>query len=130
MSVLSLVAVGVVGTVLCIILRQHKPEFSLFVSLLVGMLILGAVISALQPVFESLNTLTEAVSLSSVYGQVLLKSLAVCFITQMASESCRDAGESAIASKLEMAGKAAVVVLALPLFESLVSMVTSLIEGS
>lgn len=127
MDIISLVAIALVGAVLGIILRQYKPEFGIYISLLVGIVVLSAVIAALIPALDSLNELVGMVELAPVYGQILLKALAICCVTQLAADSCRDAGESAIASKIEMAGKAAILVIALPLFENLVGIVTNLI---
>jgi stage III sporulation protein AD len=53
--------------------------------------------------------------------------LAVCYLTQLATDACKDAGETAIAGKLELAGKIAIVILSLPLFNSLVNLITGLI---
>ena len=48
---------------------------------------------------------------------ILLKTLGVCFLTQLSADSCRDAGEGALAAKVELAGKLFIVILALPLFQ-------------
>ena len=128
MNILSVVGLGLTGALLGIIIRQYKPEFSIYVSLTVGIIILGALIGLISPVLDTITELTDAVNLNDIYGSVLLKALAICYITQLASDSCSDAGEKAIASKLEMAGKIAIVVISLPLFQSLVNVVTGLIS--
>ena len=58
-----------------------------------------------------------------------MKTLGICFLTQFAVDSCKDAGESALASKVELAGKVTVVVMALPLFQSIASTAVSLVGG-
>ncbi len=128
MNILSVVGLGLTGALLGIIIRQYKPEFSIYVSLTVGIIILGALIGLISPVLDTITELTDAVNLNDIYGSVLLKALAICYITQLASDCCSDAGEKAIASKLEMAGKIAIVVISLPLFQSLVNVVTGLIS--
>lgn len=128
MNILSIVGIGLVGALLGIILRQYKPEFSIYISLLVGIIILAVLISVISPVLDTIKELTDAVNLNDIYGKVLLKALAICYITQLASDCCADAGEKAIAGKLEMAGKIAIVVISLPLFQSLVNVVTGLIS--
>ena len=57
-----------------------------------------------------------------------MKSLAVCYITQMASDSCADAGEKSIAAKIELAGKFAIVLLALPVFDRLTEVIKQLLQ--
>ena len=128
MNIIAFVGAGIIGAVLSSVLKQYKPEFSIYVSLTVGIIILGALIGLISPVLDTITELTDAVNLNDIYGSVLLKALAICYITQLASDCCSDAGEKAIASKLEMAGKIAIVVISLPLFQSLVNVVTGLIS--
>ena len=45
----------------------------------------------------------------------------------MAGESCSDAGETSIAAKIALAGKIAVVLIALPLFEKLMEVIKQLL---
>ena len=116
------------SAVLCVIIRQYKPEAALGVSLACGVLIMTAVVTMLAPSVAAISELAAAAGLSGGYSQVLLKALAVCYLTQLASDSCRDAGESAIASKIELAGKAAIAVISLPVFTELAQLVTDLIN--
>ncbi len=113
---------------LCIIVRQYKPEMALGISTACGVLILIAVISMLSPSVEAIVELTDSAGLDEGYAAILLKALAVCYITQLSADCCRDAGENAIASKIELAGKAAIVVISLPVFASLAELVTNLIK--
>ena len=113
---------------LCVIVRQYKPEMALGISTACGILILTAVITMLAPSVSAIAELTEAAGLDEGYAAILLKALAVCYITQLAADCCRDAGESAIAGKIELAGKSAIVVISLPVFASLAELVTNLIK--
>ncbi len=126
MNIISLAGTAVISAVLCVVVRQYKPEAALGIGLACGVIILGAVISMLAPSIEAINTLTQAAGIDSEFARVLLKALAVCYVTQLSADCCRDAGESAIASKLELAGRAAILVVSLPVFTSLAELVTKL----
>ena len=71
----------------------------------------------------------DKVGIPSEYAQILFKCLGICLITQFASDSCKDAGESSLGTKIDTAGKIALVVISLPLMEKLVETATSLIKG-
>ncbi len=129
MDITAIAGLGILSAVLCVIVRQYKPEMALGISTACGVLILIAVISMLQPSVEAITELTEAAGLDDGYAAILLKALAVCYMTQLSSDCCRDAGESAIATKIELAGKAAIVVISLPVFASLAEIVTNLINN-
>ena len=128
MDITTLVGIAVLSAVLCIIVRQYKPEMALGISIACGVLIMGAVIAMLAPSVELISQLTGAAGLDGGYSRTLFKALAVCYITQLGSDCCRDAGESAIAGTIELAGKAAVVVISLPVFSALAEIVTGLLE--
>ena len=116
-----------VAAVLSVILRQYNREFGFYIPLAAGIIILGAVIAAVRPILDTVNNLMTAINMNNIYGQTLLKGLAVCYLTQLAVDACKDAGELAIANKLELAGKIAIVVLSLPLFNNLITLITGLI---
>lgn len=128
MDITAIAGIGILSAVLCVIVRQYKPEMALGISTACGVLILIAVISMLSPSVEAITELTDSAGLDEGYAAILLKALAVCYITQLSADCCRDAGESAIASKIELAGKAAIVVISLPVFASLAELVTNLIK--
>ena len=79
MDIISLVGMGVLSAVLCIIVRQYKPEMALGVSIACGVLIMGAVITMLAPSAELISQLTGAAGLDSGYSRTLFKALAVCY---------------------------------------------------
>lgn len=127
MDITSLVGAAVLSAVLCVIVRQYKPEMSLGISIACGVLLMGAAAAMLAPSAELISKLAGSAGLDSGYARTLFKALAVCYITQLGADVCRDAGESAIAGKVELAGKAAVVVISLPVFSALADLVLELL---
>lgn len=128
MNIVIIASVALIAAVLSIVLKQYKPEYSLFISIGAGVLIFLSVLAVIEPVLSFIEELTEQAGLEGVYGEVLIKSLAICYITQLACDCCKDAGESAIAGKLQIAGKIAVLLIALPMFKSLTEIVAGLIN--
>lgn len=127
MNVIALTGAGIAAAVLSAILRQYNREYGLYISLAACALILGAVLNAVSPLLNLIGTLREAAGLDSAYVAVLLKALAVCCMTQLASDCCRDGGEAAIASKIDFAGRIAVLLISVPLFEKLIGLIKDLI---
>ena len=128
MNIIAFVGAGIIGAVLSVVLRQYKPEFSIYITLITGMLMLGAAVTAVKPVIETVSGYLQIADPDTSYADVLIKSLAVCYITQMASDSCADAGEKSIAAKIEVAGKFAIVLLALPVFDRLMEVIKQLLQ--
>ena len=128
MNIIIIASVALIAAILSLVLKQYKPEYSLFISISAGILIFLSVLAVTRPIMDFINSLTAQTGLSGVYAEVLIKSLAVCYITQLASDCCTDAGETAIAGKLQIAGKVAILLIALPMFQSLTELVTELIN--
>lgn len=127
MDIISLAGLGIISAVLCVIVRQYRPDAALGVSMACGIIVLAAVMKMLAPSVEVLSALADRAGISGEFTAVLLKALAVCYITQLSADACRDAGESAIASKLELAGRAALVLITLPVFTALAEEITKLL---
>lgn len=129
MNTIALISAACIGAVLSLLLKQYRPEYSLFTSLGTGILLLVAVISALGPVLEEINDIAQTAQIDGIYIKILMKSLAVCYITQLAYDCCKDAGESAIAGKIDMAGKISVLIISLPLFTAITDLIKKLISA-
>jgi stage III sporulation protein AD len=127
MELFSIVGAGIVAAVLAIVLRQLRPEYALISSLLAGVVILLAVFLSASELIGEMRSILSAVDLSGEYAEAMFKALGICFVTQLAGDSCRDAGEGAIAGKIELAGRVAVLAVSLPLFRDVLKIAGSLI---
>ena len=127
MKLEALIGVSLCTAVLGVLLRQYRPEFSMVLSVLCGVGVLLWVIQELTPVLLKIRELGELSLPDNLGGEILMKSLGVCLVTQVACDICRDVGESSIAARLETAGKAAMLLLALPVFTRLLDQALSLI---
>ncbi|HJB26596.1 MAG TPA: stage III sporulation AC/AD family protein [Firmicutes bacterium] len=126
MEIAAIIGVALIAMILCVLLRGYRPEYSVFLSLTAGIFILLMALNALTPMMGTLSQLIEISGQGREAFSILLKALGVCFITQLASDACKDAGEGAIASKVELAGKVVILLLAMPLFEQIIGVATSL----
>lgn len=127
MNIVAIAGIAIVAAVFAAMLKRRNQEYSIVLSIAAGVIILFEVFANISPALRQINTLLASSGLSSEYTVILLKALGVCFLAQFAGDSCRDAGESALASKVELAGKIAIVVLSLPLFEKIASTAVGLI---
>ena len=129
MEVAAVVGLTVAAAFLAVVLRQQRPEFALAIGLMAGAAILTLILTKAVPVFDSLKDMLDQTSLPAEYGAVLFKAMGVCLLTQLAADACEDAGEKALASKAELAGKVALLILALPLFQKVAELAASLMSG-
>ncbi|WP_077534026.1 SpoIIIAC/SpoIIIAD family protein [Massiliimalia massiliensis] len=128
MDIFPIVGIALVGAALCILFKQYKPEYAMLTALISGILLFGMILLNLEPVFQTVTEMMERVQVNSEYAKAVIKALGICYVVQLAADTCRDAGQSALAGKVELGGKAAVVVIALPLFQNLLNLALSLID--
>ena len=50
-----------------------------------------------------------------MYLQTILKIIGIAYIAEFGSQVCRDAGEGAVANKIEFAAKVLIMVMAVPI---------------
>jgi stage III sporulation protein AD len=127
MNIFSIIIFSIICAVLCIVIKQYKPEYAVMISLLSSVIVVLALISMSSPVFDLFNRFNELTGLDEEYGEILLKSLGICLIAQLGSDLCNDAGQTSIATKIELAGKIATLVVSLPLFSSVLKVIERII---
>lgn len=121
---------AIIAAAISVLIKQYKPEYSLAVNLGAGVIILLFVLVSAAPIISELRSLIGQTGVNAEYIVILLKALGICFVTQLAADICRDSGAASIASKVETAGKVAVLLSALPLFERILGIAKALINAS
>lgn len=116
---------AIVAAVICLLIRQYKPEYAVAIELVCGVLILGVIMVQMSPVLSVIRELLGKLDIANEYVIIIVKALGICYITQLACDTCRDAGQTAIATKIELAGKVAIVLLSLPMFTQLLDIALS-----
>ena len=126
MDTVKYCGLALISVFLGMLLRQMRPEYGTLLSAASCLLLAAAASSCLIPLISYLKGL-EGGKMSDCIV-LLLKALGIGILTQTAAEICRDAGDSAIASKIELLGKAEILVLALPFISELLATARSLLS--
>ena len=79
-----------------------------------------------EPMAE-IRDIFEMAGIADSYISIVFKTLAICCITHITAEPCRDSGEGAIASAAELWGRGAVLVLGIPVFKGFLQLIEKLI---
>lgn len=126
-EVFKIVSFAIVSIVLIILLKQQKPEIALLLTIVVAVSILFIAVDKLSGIFELLETLVAKSGINKNFLSIILKITIIAYIVEFGKNICVDAGQSSIATKLEMAGKVIIVCLSLPIISSLVNILTGLV---
>lgn len=114
MDIIKIVGLGLVATILVVIIKQQRPELAVQLSIVVGAVIFTMMLGKINSVISLLQEMARRSNISMLYMETILKIIGVAYIAEFGAQICRDAGEGAIASKVEFAAKVIVIVLAIP----------------
>ncbi|MCQ4727319.1 stage III sporulation protein AD [Anaerotignum faecicola] len=127
MEILQIVILGIVATLLSVSLKNSSPNFSLLIGLVTGILIFLFMAEYLKKVLDILINLTQSAGVNGAYIEVVLKIMGIAYISRFGAELCKDAGESAVAAKIDLAGKVLIAVVSSPVILALMEMVQNFI---
>ena len=124
----KLAGIIVVSLILIIFIRDTKKEFSLLLSIAVGILVFMSVTQEFYSVVETISSLVENSGEISSYISLMLKILGISLLGQFVIDLCRDNGENALATQTEIAIKIVIISMTLPLIETVIKIVTGLLK--
>ena len=116
MEITALIVLCIITALLALSLRWQRPEFAMLLSLGCGLFVLLYLLGQMKDIFSGLEDILSGLSGQSELTAIILKALGVCIVAELGSQCCRDAGETAIAAKVELAAKAALVMMSMPVF--------------
>ena len=126
-SVLKIIGIGLIALMAIIILKQYKPDFVLYISIIAGIIIIFLIIDKLQGIIDLLKSISSKSGINSQFLVLLLKITGIAFLTEFAINLCKDSGEGAIASKIELGSKIVIVSASIPIISSLLDVILKLL---
>lgn len=127
-DIVSVCGLCICAALMCKITEKYSKEQAVLLVLAVTAMIFFSVTDLMPPVIEKMESLMDRSGIDREYTSILFKALGVCWLTQFASDICRDCGENAISSAAEIFGKIQLLVLSLPLFGELTDVITEILE--
>ena len=127
MELLKVVILGVIISIISVLLKQVKPEYSV-VSIIVGSLILiFYILNAFQGLLTNFATLIDKTGIDRELFVTMLKIIGVGYLVEFSASICNDSGNSAIADKVVLAGKILIFALSMPIISTLFNFVMDLL---
>lgn len=119
MDIIKIIGVGFVAVIIAVILKQYRPEFTIYVSILAGVIILLMLTDKLNDIINLINNIASKTNINTQYLKILIKITGIAILSEFAVSVCKDAGESAIASKVDVGGKVLIISLSIPIIQAL-----------
>jgi stage III sporulation protein AD len=126
MEIFKIIGIGLVATALAVILKTQRPEMSMQITIIGGTIIFILMLTKLSSVIELLNSFADKAGIETSFLRTIIKITGIAYITEFGASVCKDAGESAMATKIEFGGKIVIVALAVPIIGALLSLLISI----
>ncbi len=125
--VVKAAVLAVLATVAGLIIKRGSSEMSAVLALAVCAAVFSGVVGLLDRVLETMDRARELSGLSPAFFAPLLKCVGIAFTSRLAADMCKDGGQGAMASAVELIGAVGAVYTALPLISTLMDMLESII---
>lgn len=125
MEIIQIVLIGIVASLLYILLKEIQPTFAFLIVLITSIIILLLVINQITIIIQLLKSLADKASIHSFYLETIIKIIGIAYITELGANVTKDAGLASVASKIELAGKIFILLLAIPIISAVVEVILS-----
>ena len=123
MDIIKISLLGVCVVVLGFLMKGTGPEYAGFITMGIGIMILGLAVGKLEYLFQSVSQLKDMLPVSQEYFATLIKMIGVTYIGQFSAGICKDAGHQSTAAQIELFCKLSVMVLSMPVLMALLNMI-------
>ena len=128
MALTQIIAIGIATAVAVLILRPLKSELAVVVGLVGSAIMLVLIIGGLADIVSSINGLVARTGLATQLFASILKIVGIGYLCDIAASICRDAGSQTVADMIVLGGKVTIVILAMPIIQSLVDVVLGVLN--
>ena len=123
-----IIGISLSALILAVFVIDYNKTASIMIMIAAAAMIFFRLASGLSEIFSSISAISSGVETAASYIKLMIKVLGIVLITQFVADLCRDCGENALASQTETAAKVIVIAMILPLFETVIKIITGLLE--
>lgn len=128
MDIIKIVMIGIICVVLVVMLKSIRPEYALLVEIIGGVIIFFLILTKISSIYGLLQDLSQKIKFDSLYFKILMKVVGISYIAEFGISICKDAGQSAIASKIELGAKILILIVALPVLNVLLEKIAQILR--
>lgn len=127
MEIIKIIGIAFIALIIIIILKQYRPEYAVFISILTGVLILFLVMDKLTGIINLIQSIQDKYSINTQFIAILIKITGIAFLSEFAVSICNDSGEAAIASKIELGSKIIIISMSIPIISNLLEIILKIV---
>ncbi|KUL15799.1 stage III sporulation protein AD [Bacillus licheniformis LMG 6934] len=120
---------GMIATFLSLIVKEQKPTFAFMIVVFAGCTIFLFLVDQVYEIIRMIEKIAANANINMMYVETILKIIGIAYIAEFGAQLTKDAGQGAIASKIELAGKILILVMAVPILTVIIETIIGLIPS-
>ena len=116
-----------IAVILGLALSKQEKDFALLLTVSVCCIVITATVHYLQPIVNFLSKLEALIMLESNLLGILLKTVGISMIAEIASLICADAGNATLGKVLQYMAATVILWMSMPLFEGLITLIENIL---
>lgn len=125
--IIKAASVGICGSVLILLIRKSNPELGLLTAIAASCLIFILGLKLFSSVEEVIDIVKVSTGLNGAYTAPIIKCVGIGLTTKLSADICKDAGQSAISSAVDLCGAICAIYVSLPLIKTFLRMIGDLV---
>lgn len=127
MEIIKVLILGIILSVITVLLKQIKPEYSLICVIVGSIILIAYILSGISTIFDYFSVVVEKTGVDNAMFTTLLKIIGVGYLIEFTAGICVDSGNNSIADKVVLAGKILIFILSMPIITNLFNLILELI---
>lgn len=118
--IVRIILIAIIGVILGILVKAQKPEYSVYITIGVSMLIFFSAVTMISSVKQQLSFLGVIMEGNEKYYGMMFKMMGITYLCEFCSGICKDSGYQAIGTQVEIFGKITILLSGLPILLTLI----------
>lgn len=123
MEIVQIVLLGIITAILYLLLKDINETFAFYLLIITGIFLFVLIIQKIEVFIQMIVSLAEKAQVDGIYLDTILKIIGIAYITELGANLTKDAGLVSIASKIELAGKIFILLLAVPIITAVIEII-------
>ncbi len=125
--IFKIIGVGLITCIASLIIKPVRSDFAVLISMVGGVIILVMILSSLSTAIQLISSIANQTGIDSNLLSLVFKIIGVGYLTEFTASLCADTGSSGLGDKVLLGGKVVILVMALPIITSILTIVMELL---
>ena len=118
----------VMTAMIVVVVRRGAPEFVMLLSIACVCIVMIFLMEPIRSLLRLLEELGDGGGISQQLFLPLYKTIGIAFVVKLGGDLCRDVGETALASAVDLAGSVCALSVALPLLQTVLALIMEFMQ--